>query len=137
MKLAKDATKPLAILSGVLDHFSVEFRPTLMRDAGLQWLGFFLEKKDFPAITKIVGPDGKVTGWFGYHPGDPEGPRLCVELYPGTDRQKQWTLKTLKRDLPNARLREPRDLWIEVFCRPEDSPGDMEWFIKVLTTLNK
>jgi hypothetical protein len=65
----------------------------------------------------------------------------CVpgEWRPSSKRRKASAVKRLKQKLTYAgigKIRE-KDWFLEVFCKPEGSPGDMDWFIKVLTALNK
>jgi len=63
------------------------------------------------------------------HSAKPEGPRLRFEFRRhSSNRRKLSALKRIKRRLTNAGIhRVTEGEWtLEVNCKPEDSPGDME-----------
>ena len=135
MKLATHATEPFALLIGVLEKSGVQFKRKLL-DVSAGALGIDLYSKDFPEIAQIVETSGDIAGWFGY---ESNPPRLSVWFYCnesiGTrsgvrDRIKSvlekasFTARAFQEDESNTN--------IGVFCPPDDSPGDQEWFTQVL-----
>ena len=146
MKLANPATQPLAILIGVLGKFGVSFRNKLLNDVNTEAFGFNIDPKDFPNIARIVEPDIKNSaGWFGYESNAPQGPRLSVWFYCYIDAGIKSIKPVAKARIEDALRKvgfkdsEFRNdgSSINVFCKAEDSTGDMDWFTKVLTALNK
>ncbi|MHB8523191.1 MAG: hypothetical protein ACYDH9_20895 [Limisphaerales bacterium] len=141
MKLSSHATKPMAVLIKALSSLSVDFRPKLLAESGAEALGISLTKKDFPKIAKIVEPEGKITGWFGYESNSPLGPRLSVWFY----CYSSTGVKTYARDRIKSALQKAGfddkafhedGFSFGVFCKPGDSPGDAEWFARVLKAVH-
>ena len=96
----------------------------------------------FPRISRLVSPPGKIAGGFGYESNQPIGSRLSVWLYcfGANGRIKPAAQKQIKSALANSGFNKNQikddGASIQVFCKAEQSPGDMEWFTKVLTALN-
>ena len=144
-KLANEATQPLAVLIGVLAKFGVKFRPKLLNNVNPEALGFEIHSEEFPEIARNVEAEVSPAGWFGYA-SDAEfgGPRLSVWLAcynKNTMRMKPAARARIKRALQKLRFEERQfrdeDGSVNVFCKADDSPGDLEWFTKVLTALNE
>jgi hypothetical protein len=142
MKLANQATRPLALLMGVLDNFKPGFKKRLL-DAGEDYFGVNIRKEDFPQTARLVElePERDIAGWFGYESGDPFGPRLAVWFYCGnSDGIKPAARDHIKKLLRNVGFEErafrEHDNCLHLFCKAEESGGDAEWFTKVLTALN-
>ena len=143
-KVAKKATQPLAVLIGVLDTFDVEFRTKLLNNVNSEALGFEIHSEDFPEIARNVEAEEHPAGWFGYESYAPLGPRLSVwfSCYDkNTGRIKPAARDRIKRALQKLGFEERQfrdeDGSLNVFCKADDSPGDLEWFTKVLTALNE
>ena len=144
MKLAAQATQLLAILFGVLDKFGVKFRSKLLNIVNSEGLGFEIHSKDFPNIAKNVEAEAHPAGWFGYESYGPLGSRLSVwfSCYDkNTGRIKPAARDRIKRALQKfgfeGRQFRDEDGSLNVFCKAEASPGDLEWFTKVLAALNE
>ncbi|MGA9451038.1 MAG: hypothetical protein WBW41_06800 [Verrucomicrobiia bacterium] len=142
MKLANQATQPLAILIGVLGKFGVGFRYKLLKEVDPEALGLSIVPKDFPKIARIVQSEVKVAGWFGYESNAPLGPRLSVWFYCYKQdvgikpAAKAKIEEALKKNGFNENEFRNDGYSVNVFCKSEDSTGDMEWFTKVLSALN-
>jgi len=144
-KLANEATQPLAVLIGVLAKFGVKFRPKLLNNVNPEALGFEIHSEEFPEIARNVEAEVSPAGWFGYA-SDAEfgGPRLSVWLAcynKNTMRMKPAARARIKRAIQDSGLEKTEmgddGSSVQVLCKAEDSPGDLEWFTKVLTALNE
>lgn len=123
MKLGANATKPLAILIGALEESTksrAEFKPSLL-DAGSEWLGINIRKKN------------KVVAWFGYEANPPKDSRLSLWLY----KVDKPVKSSLPKPLRMAGTFQQNGSDIGVYCKAEDSTGDKEWFVNVLSALNQ
>ena len=121
---------------GVLPGVGVEFKPALL-DAGAEALGINISSGDFPFVRSLVGADSRVVGWFGYESNSPLGPRLSIWFY--CDRSandKTSAQKTVRTALEKAGFKagpfQEDGFNIGIFCNPEHSPGDKEWFTGIL-----
>jgi hypothetical protein len=142
-KLAKEATQPLAILIGVLATFDVEFRTKLL-SGNSEGLGIEIDSKDFPNFAKNIEAEAHPAEWFGYESYAPLGPRLSVWLScydKNTGRIKPAARDRIKRALQKFGFEERQfrdeEGSLNVFCKADDSPGDLEWFTKVLTAVGR
>ena len=144
MKIAAQATQPLAILIRVLAKFGVNFRPKLLNNVNTEALGFEIHSKDFPKFAKNIEAEEHPAGWFGYESDAPFGPRLSIwfSCYDtNTGQIKPAARERIKKALQAVPIKERqfRDdgASLNVFCKAEDSPGDLEWFTKVLTAIDE
>ena len=145
MKLANQATQPFALLIGVLGKFGVSLRPKVLKELraeNVEAFGLSIDPKDFPKIARIVKPEVSAAGWFGYESDAPLGPRLSVWFYCYKDDThidriaKTKIEQALKKSGFNESEFRDDGYSFNVFCKAEDSTGDMEWFTKVLSAVN-
>ncbi len=141
MKLASDATKPLALLIGVLAEFGAEFKPKLLY-ATQEFLGINVPAQDFQNFAWIVKPDGPIAGWFGYESSPREGSQLSVWFYCSRSTRKNASAKkrtkaALRKAGFQHREVHDHDSSVFVVCKAEDSTGDAEWFKKVLSAFEQ
>jgi hypothetical protein len=146
-RLAEQATEPMALLIAVLKEVSgVDFRPNTQRLLSeaitFKFLGINLRREDFPKIAELVGAEKDIIGWFGYERTE-RGSGLGVWFYCDDRDRAQTGLvgERIKKCLLGAGIDtsafEEIDAYLHVFCKAEESCGDLEWFSKVLRAANK
>src|SRR5206468_12559718 len=117
----------------------------LLNNVNSEALGFEIHSKDFPNIAKNIEAEEHPAGWFGYE-SDVQfgGPRLSIwfSCYDKNTRQtKPAARDRIKRAIQESGLEKTEigddGSSVQVFCKPEDTIGDLEWFTKVLGALNE
>jgi hypothetical protein len=143
MKLGSFATKPLALLAGVLEQYDSKLSKPLL-EANHEGIGLNLKAKLFPAVGEIKKAEPESTiGWFGYEADPPRGPRLFIWWYFNDapmdlqGRAHDWIRKQGRAaGFPAARV-QINGGDIGLFCKADESDGDLEWFERALDAFGK
>lgn len=126
MKLGNNATKGLNLLISVFED-RVNFKPKYL-EAGKDYVGINLHREDFPEIARLSSSD-RVVGWFGYECTD-----LSFWIYGATEHAEKVLADAETQKLGTVQQNELGNNSVDrgLRCSWGGSPGDREWFTKVL-----